>query len=335
MKKSIILMLTLVFLICIPVLTSAKETVAVFDFENLGLSEQDYTVAMHLLRDEIGTVKTFKIISKSQVKKVSGGKPVEEIDDAVKFGKQLNAEKCIIGSFVPLGNKVIVRVKLIDVKSGRLEFHDEIESRSVEDMNIVFKRIAVGLESKEKFATTATTDTITEDESLEVRKRTSFHCYGLKLGYLYPQEDSYGGHSRLSNFVFTWQFEIPNLISEFSFGISGASGILETAFDVSFLYPLSKKDFSPYIGGGIGIHSIRIKKPILEPDFWDLYENEWETENGFCAHGGVGMIMFRTYNFRVVFDLRAYYTSIKVGGQQDQLGVAFTFGVFKKQWKRK
>ncbi|MCK4666331.1 hypothetical protein KAU33_06265 [Candidatus Dependentiae bacterium] len=333
MRKSVILMLCLTFLICLPVLTSAKDTVAVFDFENLGLSEQDYTVAMHLLRDEIGTVKSFKLISKSKVKKIAEGKPVEEIDDAVKFGKELNADKCIIGSFVPLGTKVIIRVKLIDVKSGSLEFHDEVESKSVEDMNIVFKRIAVGLESKEKFATTATTDTITEDESLSVRKRTSFHCYGMKLGYLYPQEDSYGGKTRLSNFVFTWQFEIPNLISEFSFGMSGASGVLETAFDISFLYPLSKKDFSPYIGGGIGIHSLRIEKEVYDPDYWYSYDEQWETENGFCAHGGVGVIMFRTYNFRVVFDLRAYYSSIKVGGQQDQLGVAFTFGVFKKKWK--
>ena len=98
MKRSVILMLCLVFLIGLPVLTSAKDSVAVFDFENLGLSKKDYTVAMHLLRDEIGTVKSFKLISKSQVKKVSGGKPVEEIDDAVKFGKELNADKCIIGS---------------------------------------------------------------------------------------------------------------------------------------------------------------------------------------------------------------------------------------------
>ncbi|MCK4665465.1 hypothetical protein KAU33_01865 [Candidatus Dependentiae bacterium] len=323
--------IVLCFLILIPISICARTyKVVLFQFENLGLSEKDYKISMYLLRDEIGTVKSFKLISKSQVKKVSGDKPVEKIDDAVKFGKKLNADKCIIGSFIQLGTKVLVRVKLIDLKSGNLEFHDEIESKSVEDVNFVIKRIAIGLETKEKFETTTNNDTITEDENVAVKKQTSFHCYGLKLGFLYPREDSYAGKDRLSNFVFTWHFEIPNLISELSFGISGATGVLETVFDISLLYPLTKKDFSSYIGGGISFHSIRLERMLLEPEYWDLSSGQFATRKGLGVHACAGVIIFSTYNFRVVFDLRAYCSSIKVGEQQNQLGVGFTFGVFKK-----
>lgn len=334
MKKFYVVMVLLsIILISVSGITY---DVALFDFENMGMSENDYKIAMHLLYDEMENIESYDIIPKNKVSGIVGKDVISDAKTAIKFAKLLKADKCIFGSFVPLGDKVVVRFKMIDMETEKIEFYDEVESESIEDLNVVMKRVAAGLETRQKFESTATTDTVTEDEEYGLKKRKSFHSYGMRFGFLYPQDDRYNGEHRLNTFLFTWQFETPKIITQVDFSVWGASSAFDLGFDISFLYPLTRTDVSPYLSLGLGLHSLHVRTEPIDPE--DLlvtpFEYDWDHEPGFTLNGGAGFLLFRTYNFRVIFDSRVYYSFIEIGDKKDHYGVAFTFGFLMRHQEK-
>ncbi|MDD3625824.1 MAG: hypothetical protein PHV06_00755 [bacterium] len=310
-------------------LFAEKYLVALFPFENLGLNEADYKIASHLLRDELENIETFELISEDEITKIAGETKVIDAKTALEYGKRLNADKCVIGSIVPLGKKVVIRFKLINVHDNNIEFFDEVESETIGDLNVVIRRVAMGLETRQKFESTATIDTVTEDELTGLKKRQSFHCYGLRLGFTYPQDGTYGGEDRLNSFYGTWQFEVPKVISQIDFGMSASTDVLDMSFDIAFLFPLTRTDFSPFLSLGLGIHFLSIIKE-MEDDIYGFTTHDWEGKSGFTLSAGTGVILFRTYNFRIIFDCRAYYSFIDLVDNDAQFAVGFNFGLLMR-----
>ncbi|MCK4665464.1 hypothetical protein KAU33_01860 [Candidatus Dependentiae bacterium] len=313
------------FLILIPISVCARTyKVVLFQFENLGLNNKEFNIANHLLRDELENSKRFDLIPNSKLKQFTSGKQVSDKSTAVKYSRLLNADKCIMGSFLKLGDKIVIRFKLIDVLSGEVEFNDEVESKSVSDLNVVFARIVRGLEVKKPFESTATVDTVTLDERTLSRKRESFFTYGMRWGFFYPREDSYGGEDRMLFFIPSIQFEVPKLITKFDFGFAMSLEVLEYSMDICFMFPFTRSDICPYLSLGMGVHFLFIKSdaPPGETRIEDI------TGSGFALNGGWGMLFFRTYNFRILFDVKGYYSFIDLADKANQYGVAFTLGFY-------
>jgi hypothetical protein len=106
------------------------------------------------------------------------------------------------------------------------------------------------------------------------------------------------------------------------FAVDALFGIRKgVSLNVGFLYLLSPKDFSPYVGAGIGFHGVSHEPP------YDPYSyNEGNTtSDGIELLFKGGLLAFRTYDFRIV--ATAEY-SVTFNDYDDQTFVV-TIGVMR------
>jgi hypothetical protein len=159
----------------------------------------------------------------------------------------------------------------------------------------------------------------------------------MKFGYLFPTgktayqkiDYSYGTYPNYYSILDTNQykqilmtdwvnwFELPkDLALEWDLHV-GWGAELGTHFSLLKLF--SRSDFAPYAGGGIGLDYV----------FPEDYENNPDKRNsGFALNAKAGMLLFRTYSFRLMVD--AGY-KIVFNDDVDQ-GVTANLGIM---WKKR
>jgi TolB-like protein len=271
----------------------AKQTLAVFDFQPVGVDSNTIQAASSLLTDRLSNLDTFSVISPTP------GTKCYTIDEAVTTSKALNAEKAVIGNITQIGSKLIISYKLIDINTANVEFSDRASISSVEDLDIATDRIASAIKEKKPYAGTAEVGKITEIEEKPSRSRSPLSSVIFTTGYAFPLNNFfYNPGSQLFTIDAAVTYETPDLFTQGLIGLRrGKQRYTEIYFDLLAHKLFSKYDISPYIGGGIGVHKIS-----FDPDDWHLPSKE---SDGLALTASGGVIIFRTYYFRVLAGLKA------------------------------
>jgi hypothetical protein len=259
--------------------------------------------------------------------------PTESPQDAATLLKDSGVEFGIYGSLLQLSNKIIVEVNVVKVATSELSFTDRLTAESAEDLDVVMRRLAEGIVSGKKAAATATVETVTATEGKTPRRRATFSSAGLHAGYMWPTDNSWAGVTKMVAVDFVYAYETANWQIEIVpfLGFRGGGNDENTAvdwaiFDFSFHYFLTKTDISPYLGGGLGFHSIAAEEAI--PDGYGYYHKVDDSGTGFAFNLGGGFVFFRTYDFRLTADLRYQYVTYTFKNfEHDQAqSVMFTIG---------
>ena len=284
----------------------SETKVAVFTFEAIGVDETTSRIAAELLRGELSSKDGFYAVVGEEVCKTP--------EEASRLGKQLTADKAVIGSLSGLGAKIVVRASLIDVETANVEFEDQIVSATIDDLDMVMKRLALGLTRKKKYQETAEVEAIIEKETEEPRRRRTFFSKGGTFGYLLPTGDSFGGSGSMTTIEGLGWYETPDFTAEVVLGtaFSGEAGYLY--WDVGLLRFLSRTDIAPYIGGSVGLH-------------WISADNFNESNDGLGLSAVGGLVGFRTYDFRLIVKAKYSVVFAEIGDQSTQRGFSITFGI--------
>lgn len=256
--------------------------------------------------------------------------PTESPEEAARRLSGGGAEFAIYGSLSQLGNKILVEVNVIKVVTAEMVFTDRLSSQTIEDLDTVIRRLARGIATGQKSGATATVETVTAAEAETPRRRASFSSFGLRAGYLWPTSDSWAGVTKMVavDLVYhyetaRWELEVVPLLGFRGGSIDDNSAFDWAILDFSFHYFLTPTDISPYLGGGLGFHSVAAEGLSL-----DGQTRLDDSETGFAFNMGGGVMLFRTYDFRVIADLRYQYVAhVFEGLRHDQAqGVMFTIG---------
>ncbi len=300
---------------------------AVLPFVPVGMDSITARVASGLLLSEL-RAQGIAVVDKWDVA------PTESPQDAARLAGS-DVEMAVYGSLSQLGNKILAEVNVVKVATSEIVYNDRLTSQSTEDLEAVMRRLAKGVATGKKMSETVTVESVTAAEAQTPRRRASFSSVGLKVGYLWPMEDSWGGMTKMTvvDFVYRyetakWELEIVPL-SGFRIGTTEENGAFDwVLFDFSYHYFLTVTDISPYLGGGLGFHSIAAWEE------WPLPGEEWDGERredsgtGFGLNVGGGVVFFRTYDFHLTADVRYQYitrTLRKLEHEQTQ-GFMFTIG---------
>lgn len=118
-------------------------------------------------------------------------------------------------------------------------------------------------------------------------------------------------------------------------GFTWGKGNLDwTILDLSASRIFGSKDFSTYLGAGIGVHTVTVEQrrtveatsPYSPPYSYETSFQQTETAPTLDLLAGI--MALRTYDFEIVLELRFHYVAErfdKVGGKGAQ-GVMVTFG---------
>ncbi len=307
------LVLLLGLMVSLPCHSQEIPRAVLFDLQSIGVDKTTARVASELLGNELTNLGKLKIVKAEGV--------CASVEEAVERSRGLQGDKAIMGNLSRLGEKIIVFASLIDVRTGEVEFSDQIVSVTVEDLDMVLKRLAVGLVERKKLEETVEVGKIIEEEFEEPRRRRSFLTYGVKAGYMFPILGGYGGHREkmFTANLLTW-YENPSFIAEPLAGVSVSGKSVDIHGDISLYKAISRTDFAPYFGGGVGLHYVGCERPT--PEHWD----NWVWDHGFGLSAGGGVMGFRTYDFRILLDVKYSVVWAELLEEHGQDGVTLTIG---------
>jgi hypothetical protein len=149
---------------------------------------------------------------------------------------------------------------------------------------------------------------------------------------MWPSGDSYGGANRLTDLHIAWGFEGRNFMVETTtlMGLRWGDGSIDwTLLDLFVARMFGLGDVSTYAGGGLGIHALRIEHRAHSqyPDY-EYYSQDSDAATALTADVGVGVVLLRTYSFRIVADARYHHVfeDFPEAGGKGANGLVVTFG---------
>ncbi len=289
MKKtlSLILLCVVMNLAFTQVSNLSAETIAVLPFYSLGIDEISIQTADSILKNEIQKLSSMQIISQDKTIASLEGEECVETVCAVEIGRELNADLVLITNLSKLGDKIIIQYNLVDVNMGQSVVVDNTTSRTIEDLEVVMKRIAISIVNKKPLEETAEVGAIMEIENDIPRRRSARRIWGISFGYLYPQN----GYESVNDRSFTIDFRSSYEVKNIAVGLQLASryGFASNIF-ASYLF--SKNDICPYAGGALGFHWVA-----------HSYASENMRGDGIEFILNAGIRAFRTYNFQVMLNI--------------------------------
>ena len=144
MRRSIYLLLFITF-------SFALETVAIIDFEGIGITEIEARGLTQRLTSEIVEIGKFTVVERSEMKRLLDEQKFQysgcvDVSCAVKIGKLLGAKFMAVGTISKLGDAYSVDSRLIDVKTGENYVSGTYTSvKDLGDLLIGMRKIAYSL----------------------------------------------------------------------------------------------------------------------------------------------------------------------------------------------
>lgn len=232
---------------------------------------------------------------------------------AAAEAKLEKSDEVVYASLDRLGTKLIFMGSIVRA-DGKKAYNERMTVTNIEDLESVTQRMAEVLLSRTAPEFAASVDDITEREkTFERTKRKTPYAVGLGVGYLIPVNNGFqyreednnnpnSGYSLTDNaallrvsWVHNWEFR-----RDIHFGLEG-SWTQTNAFggDLNLSYLYGSGDFSPFLGAGLGLHTVRGDDDPLTKNRRNF---------GPAGNINVGVYMFRTYGMNV--RLRGQYLTV-------------------------
>lgn len=285
MKKiSLAISIMFVILAIVQAGNLSAKTITVLPFHSLGIDEISIQTAESILKNDIQKLSSMHIISHDEVIAALEGEICTEIICAVAIGQKVNADLVLISSLSKLGEKIIIQYNLIDVSKGQSIILDNTASNSIEDLEVVMKRIAMSVVEQKPLAQTVEVGSIMEKEDDAQKRRSARRFWGLSFGYLYPQQGYDEDYDRSFTIDLRSGYEVKNI----AVGLQMAARY-GFASNIYASYLFSKKDLCPYVGGALGFH-------------WVVHDED-KRGDGLEFIANAGIRAFRTYNFQIILNV--------------------------------
>ena len=288
-------------------------------------SLDDLGVINLLIIDSFEELSSFEIIySDSLIACENSECALEEVG---KFG----GDKVVFQTINKLGTKLLYSAVILN-QNGEGRRSERISTQNIEDFENISSRIVDVLINKSTFDETANVDNII---SIETEKpplvRQSLNRVGLSMGYTYPIGDS---HDRTTcDFFNDNECEIKNYPRIFKVSLlynyelinrDASINVMSHWFvphgmglDFSLMKFLNHNDFSPFIGGGIGLYNIGSGQN----------ENTDKKNSGFGINFQTGCVLLRSYDINLVVRGTYYH----VFNSDSDHGVNIELGTINKR----
>ncbi|RKZ34224.1 hypothetical protein DRQ33_02640 [bacterium] len=300
----------------------AQKSIVLLRFSSVNVDTVIPQVAMELFRSEL-TSAGYNVITDTNT--------CSEISCAGEVARQKRTSLALFGSLIGMGDKIVMTAYFVR-NDDEIQYTDRITGEYVEDIDAMVKRICDGFYTGKPVSESATVDNITLGETYEPRRRKEFYTLGSRIGFFFPVNASVAEGSSLFGYEIIAMYETQNWMVEL---MSGYHGFDENEsfipIDISIFKLLSENDFCPYIGIGSGVHLLY--QDIEDRDY-DIIDGDTvyypvfdeETHQLPIITAGGGLLLFRTYSFRVSVDIRGW-----VGVSKPYYhGINLTFGLTRR-----
>jgi hypothetical protein len=316
----------------------AADAVLVLPFRAVGVSDTTLLVVHDILESELRGLGLPTLPARSMPVALPAGEAAcDDPGCAAVLAAQCQAGRVVYGSLSRLGRKILVRLTALRVGESTPGFTDQLTASTEEDLDTVMRRFAGAIAAGQPDAGRATVESVLDDEAREPRLRASRSGLGFRAGFLFPAGKSYTGADRMTNLHFVYKYERPTFLIETTtaLGLTFGEGNVEwTILDLAAARVFQQRDFSAYLGAGVGVHSVRLQRD--EPHTVDGYggtshtymETSEESATAPSLDLVTGMLGMRTFDFEIIVELRYHHVFEDFGkvGANGAHGFLLTIG---------
>ena len=300
MGKNAMIWLALCTIIVIPLTINAAEY-GVLHLKSVGVSYATTETVASLLANDLNAYG-HTVLNPDAMDDAAGEiLKCYQSECAADAGAVAEVERVVFGSVSTLGEKHIVQVSVVDVATREVIWAGSLAAKTAEDLDTVVKRLAKSISEGKKTEETVEVELVTAEEAKKPMRRRVFHTIGTTAGMVVPL-DGYSDASTLYNLGWLYWYETPRIVAEvagyftFPSDFEGGTALEFCPVEFSVLYMLSKKDISPYFGGGVGFGWLTME---TEAPYYST-----ETAYGMTLNAGGGLVFLRTYDIRFSVDAR-------------------------------
>ena len=196
MKKSLAILLLLLSFV------AAQETMAVIEFEGIGISQIEAKALSNRLRDELVSRGNYRIFERGKMEEILKEQAFSQSgctsnECAMEVGKLLSVEGIIIGSISNVGSVYSVSARIVSVESGEItksaiyDYQGSIDDLLTTGMRYVSELLFSGVNT--------TSEPVTEPEP-----PTSIATPSLQVPIELEKSDSVTKTSSVDNSLISW-----------------------------------------------------------------------------------------------------------------------------------
>ena len=184
---------TLLIVISIFISLKAQDTtvhkIALLPITSNGIDLVSVQTAESILRMDLSNQNNLNVITETKTLDALGEEQCTDEECAKQIGEKLEAGRVLLCKLNPLGEKIIVQYILVEISTGKNLLSEQTTALSLEDLELVMKRVAISVSKVAPFNANQEVGNITEKESIEGLRRASRFNFGIGFGYLYPNKD--------------------------------------------------------------------------------------------------------------------------------------------------
>jgi hypothetical protein len=286
---------------------------------------------------EPATVRAFELLliqeierqlSHGRVVRVESSRPCTDAPCAARAARRQGANGAVLCSVTRSGSDFVVETQRVEA-SGNVVWSQRHTARGAEALDALATPIAAGCTGR---ALDPEPVSQAADTTAERSMRHSWSTQGPRVGNLYPTGDAYAGAGRLTSLAYVWRYTTPNFDVESvpALGVTWGGDLKSdhgqardwTLLDLFLAWTPATGEFAPYIGGGMGLHAIKLK----HQDASGLRE---EAATALQFSVGAGILLCRNYDFQLGLDLRYRHFAhdFETLGGQGARGLGLSVGI--------
>ena len=232
--------------------------------------------------------------------------------------------KCFL---VKTGTRILVRLQVED-RSGEAVFNAAYTVNSERELPYVLDLLAMAL--REGKDPKELEKTVAEELGLGP-KRLSFGSVGLYFGSITPVRRSFGRDvNTLYGGLLSLNYETPYFMGQWATGgLWGKNETFNWPISLIFLnwFPWGYKNISAFLSIGGGLNYIKYRVEVPDTSGYSYYDIRYLY--GWGAYAGAGVMFFRHYDFRLVFDVKgtAFFSKVPAEVKDPGSGLDYPVGV--------
>jgi len=198
MMKIIASFFVIILLIGVPALSAEKISLAVMDLDASGIPASEGEKITTLIRNELSNSRGLIVLDR---KPAGRGSACADILCATQAGKELGADKVLVGSLFRMGEQLTITCRIIDVATGTVDFAENERALSQSDEFYMAQRFS------DKVAGKITGERLYKEEDRHGDSIPARRFRGSGCSYR-PAKDPFGWIALGSGIACAWGFAI-------------------------------------------------------------------------------------------------------------------------------
>jgi len=168
---------------------------------------------------------------------------------AVEQARAVGAEQAIVVRITHVGSSARVRLTAYWTHTGQVAYWDSIVvSGGPDELDVALERLAHAMYSGRPVRDSAELETVTAKEGQTLNRRNANRSFGVHIFTLLPFNAAGGSTNVVPAGGLYWLYDARSWMADIAFDIGGQGDRAYYGMAIGGYYPLSREDFTPYIG---------------------------------------------------------------------------------------